>query len=115
VRIGEHARAREPAFLVVPQNSPELRLRAGFDDAIDAIAMEELFFEATDRPCTAGYCAENLHHAIGLRKSGKPVLTVDYAHKPANVATACAQARGHGFVPYVGPLELDRVSTTPCS
>jgi cysteinyl-tRNA synthetase len=112
VRISRRAKQREPGFLVVPQNSPELRTQPGYTEAIDGIGVEELFFEATDRRCAADYCAENLGHTRALRDAGKFVLAVDYAARPGNVRAACQHYRSERFVGYVGPRDLDRIGTT---
>jgi cysteinyl-tRNA synthetase len=113
VRVSGYAKTRRNGMLVVPQNSPELRAYPGYQDAIDGIGMEELFFQATDRPCRAGYCAENLAGARALRDGGKFVLAVDYATKPDNVGTACGRYREERFAGYVGVRDLDRISP-PC-
>ena len=47
--------------------------------------MEELFFLATDEPCTADWCAENLADTRALRDAGKFVLAVDYAARAGDV------------------------------
>jgi cysteinyl-tRNA synthetase, unknown class len=113
VRISDYAKSERPGFLVVPQNSPELRTYPGYTDAIDGLGMEELFFRATDRPCTEDFCAENLEHARAVRDAGKFVIAVDYATRPDNIRAACARHRSEGFVGYVSVPELDRI-TTPC-
>ncbi|GGK63871.1 endo alpha-1,4 polygalactosaminidase [Ornithinimicrobium pekingense] len=109
VRISEYAKAQEPGFLVVPQNSPELRQVPGYVDAIDGIGMEELFVLATDELCTQDWCEENLDHTRVLRDLGKFVLAVDYADDPAMVALAQRRQREEGFFGYVGPVELNTV------
>jgi cysteinyl-tRNA synthetase, unknown class len=113
VRISDYAKSERPGFLVVPQNSPELRTYPGYTDAIDGLGMEELFFRATDRPCTEDFCAENLEHARAVRDAGKFVIAVDYATRPDNIRAACARHRSEGFVGYVSVPELDRIAT-PC-
>lgn len=55
--------------------------------------MEELVFQATDQPCTADYCTENLQEARELRKAGRTVLAIDYANQPGNIANACRRYR----------------------
>jgi cysteinyl-tRNA synthetase len=112
-RISRYAKARHPGFLVVPQNSPELRHQPGYLAAIDGIGMEELFFRATDEPCTADFCAENLADTRALRDAGKFVLSVDYATRPADVQAACAHYRTERFAGTVTVLDLDRPSP-PC-
>lgn len=111
--ISAYAKKARPGFLIFPQNSPELRHYPGYTAAIDGIGMEELFFRATDQPCEADWCAENLAEAIALHKLGKTVLATDYAVKPANVRAACAAYEKHGFVGNVTVLDLDRISS-PC-
>lgn len=113
VRISEYAKARRPGFLVVPQNSPELRAQPGYPAAIDGIAMEELFYLATDEPCTRDWCAENLAHTRALRDAGKFVLAVDYAVRAEHVRAACGRYRAERFAGTVTVRELDRL-TAPC-
>lgn len=112
-RISDYGRTQRPGFLTVPQNSPELYKYPGYLPAIDALAMEELWYEATDEPCTATYCTENLKAAQAVHAAGKPVLTVDYAKNPTNITLACRQSRAAGFIPYVGPVDLNRIAP-PC-
>ncbi|MFD1934251.1 MULTISPECIES: endo alpha-1,4 polygalactosaminidase [Nonomuraea] len=113
VQISSYAKAAKPGFLIVPQNSPELRHHSGYTGAIDGIGMEELFFRATDQACAADWCAENLAEAAALRARGKAVLATDYATTPANRRTACAAYRRHGFAGDVTTVALDLVSS-PC-
>lgn len=108
-----HADLTDPASCRRLPHSPELRAYPGYLSAIDGIGMEELFFQATDRPCVADYCAGNLSNARALRDAGKLVLAVDYAVRPGNVHIACrryAQERFAGNVTVVG---LDRIKP-PC-
>ncbi|MEU4220738.1 endo alpha-1,4 polygalactosaminidase [Actinoplanes sp. NPDC026623] len=113
-RISAYAKARRPGFLIVPQNSPELRRFGGYTRAIDGIAMEELFYRATDEPCTEDFCTENLADTRALRDAGKFVLSVDYATRPADIRSACGRYRNERFAGTVTVLELDRL-TPPCT
>jgi cysteinyl-tRNA synthetase len=113
-RISAYAKARRPGFLIVPQNSPELRHYRGYTEAIDGIAMEELFFLATDKACTEDWCSENLADTRALRDAGKFVLGVDYATRPADIRSACGRYRSERFAGTVTVLALDRL-TPPCA
>lgn len=113
VRISTYAKRVKSGFSIIPQNNPELQKHPGFTDSIDGIGMEELFFQATDQPCTADYCAENLEGARALRKAGKFVLAIDYANRSENIANACRRYRDEGFEGYVTVRALDRISA-PC-
>ncbi|GAB3436193.1 endo alpha-1,4 polygalactosaminidase [Flindersiella endophytica] len=110
VRASEYAKQRRPGFLIVPQNSPELRHQPGYLAAIDGIGVEDLFFRAHDQPCREDWCAENLANVRALKAAGKFVLAVDYAKRPENVEQACARYREEGFAGYVSTVDLDRVS-----
>lgn len=98
---------------ILVQNSPELREFPGYVDAIDGIGIEELFFLATDEPCTEDWCAENLDNTRAIRDAGKLVLAVDYASEAANVAEACARYEEEGFAGAVAGVDLD-VIYPPC-
>ncbi|GAA3854599.1 endo alpha-1,4 polygalactosaminidase [Saccharothrix violaceirubra] len=110
MRISSYAKGARSDFRVYPQNSPELVRYSGFLDAVDGIGIEELFFEATDEPCTADYCATNLAATREVRRAGKTVLAVDYAVRPDNMAEACRRYREEGFEGYVAVRALDRIS-----
>ncbi len=51
---------------------------------------------------------EYLYYLSLARDRGVPILTVDYALEPENVAWAYETSRGLGFVPFVGSRALDR-------
>jgi cysteinyl-tRNA synthetase len=108
-RISKYAKAADPAFLVFPNNSPELQHFPGYTKAIDGLGMESLFFLPTDIPCTDPYCGTNLEAARALRKAGKPVLAIDYANKPENIAAACGRYRQEHFIGYVAPESLSTI------
>ncbi|SNT41549.1 cysteinyl-tRNA synthetase, unknown class [Asanoa hainanensis] len=107
-RISAYAKARSADFGVFPQNSPELRHQRGYTAAIDGIGMEELFFLATDKPCTKSWCAGNLAETRALRAAGKLVLAVDYAVDADNIRTAKDRYAAEGFAGCVTVRELDR-------
>jgi cysteinyl-tRNA synthetase len=109
VRISKYAKTVDPAFLVFPNNSPELQDYRGYKQAIDGIGMESLFFLPTDIRCTDPYCATNLAAARALRKAGKAVLAIDYARKPQNIALACQRYREEQFIGYVAPEALNAI------
>jgi cysteinyl-tRNA synthetase, unknown class len=118
VRISEYGKERDDAFMVVPQNNPELREQDGYTEAIDGLGVEDLFFSSSqdqpgDIPCDQDYCAENLAHTRALRDAGKLVLAVDYASDPDNIAEACRRYQEEGFTGYVTQRALDSLSP-PC-
>ncbi|WP_245563620.1 endo alpha-1,4 polygalactosaminidase [Longispora albida] len=97
-------------LLIFPQNSPELRKFPGYTEAIDGIGMEELFYLATDVPCTQDFCGENLAETRELARQGKTVLAVDYATRKENARKACERYAAEGFAGYVTTRDLDKIT-----
>ncbi len=113
-RISEHAKSKSPSMLIVPQNSPELRMIPGYLEAIDGIGVEELFVRAMNQPCVESYCAEDLANTRAIRAAGKFVLAVDYASQPGTIRLACGRYQQEGFAGYVTTRDLDRIDP-PCN
>ncbi|MBX3434821.1 MAG: endo alpha-1,4 polygalactosaminidase [Pirellulales bacterium] len=121
VRLSKHAKSKNPAFKIVPQNCPELATWSFWDPAsgkphakrylaaIDGLGLESVFFIAHDKPAEAAWCRENRANAAAIKQAGKLVLGVDYAKQPANIAAAYRRQRELGFVPLASVRELDRV------
>ncbi|WP_228122601.1 endo alpha-1,4 polygalactosaminidase [Saccharothrix syringae] len=112
-RVSAYGKGTDRDFRVYPQNSPELAEYPGYLDSIDGIGVEELFFQATDQPCAADFCATDLAATRKVREAGKTVLAVDYAIVPENVVEACRRYREEGFAGTVTVRSLDVIGT-PC-
>ena len=112
-RLAQYAKGVAPDFKIVPQNSPELRTWPKYLPAIDGLGMEELYFQATDNPCSQSWCQDNRTNAQAIRAAGKLVLAIDYADQAANIASAYTQARAAGFVPYVSNRNLNTMRVNP--
>ncbi len=106
-QIARHAHARDPQFLIIPQNAPELLSDPGYAGCVDGTAQEETFVYATDQATEAERQTKLLASFKNWRKLGKPVLTLDYASDPALVLQTYARARAAGVVPYVSVRNLD--------
>ncbi|ATB50359.1 endo alpha-1,4 polygalactosaminidase [Corallococcus macrosporus] len=108
-RISQYAKASNPAFKVMPQNSPELVDDPAYLPAIDGLGMEDMYW-SDDTPCDMGWCEENRTNAARVRAAGKLVLSTDYAVQAAHIADAYTRSRAAGFVPYVSVRALDRMT-----
>jgi len=116
-RISQYAKAANPHFKIVPQNSPELYTWAYWQpkpndeyiQAVDGLGIEDVFYLAHDKPAKMKWCEENRQNALAIKRAGKLVLGVDYAKTPACIADAYARQRALGFVPYVTVVSLDVV------
>ena len=111
-RISLYAKARNPAFKVMPQNSPELVDDPAYLPAIDGLGMEDMYW-SDDSPCNFGWCQENRTNAGRVRAAGKLVLSTDYASQSANIADAYTRSRAAGFVPYVSIRALNQMTVNP--
>jgi cysteinyl-tRNA synthetase len=112
-RTSAYAKSIDPDFKIVPQNSPELYAWPDYLPAIDGLGMEELFYLATDAPCSYDWCVENRDDAAAILAAGKLVLTVDYANKSSHIDDASIRSLELGFVPYVTDVELNAMRVNP--
>lgn len=106
-RIAAHARARDPEFLIIPQNAADLLKDPRYAACVDATGQEETYVYATDRLTEPERERTQLADYRLWKKAGKPVLTLDYANKPALIASIYTKARLAGLVPYVTTVGLN--------
>jgi len=127
--IRDYARARNPEFLIIPQNAPEIDVgHFEYHGIIDGIAMEDIYFYGLadvdwDDPQAGDiavpetgedFSRQWFHDAlVWYGRKGLPILTVDYCRQPANVEEVWLEAYGRGFIPYCSLTPLDRLSETP--
>jgi cysteinyl-tRNA synthetase len=107
--LAVHARAREPGFLIVPQNGEELFGDQTFRATVDGAGKEDLLFGET-RTGRAN-SPEEFKTKVGylelLRKDGKPVFAVEYLEARQQIERARAELLAYGFVPYFTDRALD--------
>ncbi|MFC3834114.1 MJ1477/TM1410 family putative glycoside hydrolase [Deinococcus rufus] len=106
-RVAAHARARDPHFLIIPQNAAELIRDPGYAPCVDALGSEETFVYAMNRPTEVARQQALLADYAVWTAHGKPVFAVDYADTPELVSRTYARARAAGLVPYVTVREAD--------
>lgn len=106
-RAAAHARARDPEFLIIPQNAADLIRDPRYAGCVDATGQEETFVYATDTPTEAARQTDQLALSRLWTAAGKPVLSLDYATDPALVRETYTRARAAGLVPYVTTVDLD--------
>ena len=80
--IADHARAKDPDFLIFPQNAPELAsMVPDYLDHVDGIGQEDIYYghDEDDVGTPTSVTAELERHLDRFRERGKLVLTIDYA------------------------------------
>ena len=107
-RLAEHARKKNPDFLVILQNAEELLQHRDMVDSIDAVAKEDLFYgadhsEASNGSSTVSDTLANLRLA---RRAGRPVFFVDYIKDRGKIADARRRGEAEGFLAYFAPRDL---------
>jgi cysteinyl-tRNA synthetase len=107
--IAERARARNPDFLVVPQNAEELLDDASYRAAIDGIAKEDLLFGdgRSKRANAPERIAAGVRQLRQMTAERKPVFVVEYLDKPEDITAARTRIEGYGFIPHFAKRGLD--------
>jgi cysteinyl-tRNA synthetase, unknown class len=114
VRLAAHTRKANPYFMVVQQNAEDLLKYPRLVKAIDAMAKESLFFgwgggdgSNTARINTAAAIKSSTELLNIAKGAGRAVFAVDYTSNRTNAETAVRRNRALGYIPYVGPKELN--------
>lgn len=118
--LAERARVTDPDFLFFPQNAPGILGELGEDAAaaylatVDGIGAEDTFFFGdADHDNRYDPQPETIRFLDRFVAEGKVVLAVDYLTDPELATRFRAEAHAHGFVPYVGVRDLDRLVEQP--
>ena len=129
-RIRRRAQERDPDFLVVAQNAPDLIVgHPTYPNLIDGIAQEDVHFSGeADVPWgdpRAGDIRTPRRGEWGrlwikerldmYAAAGLPVFTVDYCLKEANRLQSYKYSRYRGYLPFVSQTPLDRLPPPPPS
>ncbi|MEQ1698086.1 MAG: MJ1477/TM1410 family putative glycoside hydrolase [Hyphomicrobiaceae bacterium] len=110
-RLAAHARKRDPEFIVILQNAEELLAHSKMIDAIDAVAKESAFYGAdmSQNKNPAAQVRDVLANLRLAKSAGRAVFVIDYVNDRARNADAVSRIKAEGFVPYIGPRNLDRL------
>jgi len=95
-------------LLYVLQNAEELTIYPAYIDAIDGVGKESLWFYGEKRGDKAA-TDSSLFYLSRLDELGKFVFVISYVEKIANQKEFLDLAKSHGFIPYIGRLELDTI------
>lgn len=108
LRLARHARDRRPGFLLVPQNGAALTRFDDYLDAIDGIAVEDLY-TLDDVPQEAEHTRSVSADLARVAAAGKPVFVVEYARDEALRAAARRAAADAGYRLLFAARELDGI------
>jgi len=106
--ISKYAKNQNRDFLIVPQNSEELIVENGYLNAIDGVGRESLWF-LCDSLQDKDELAISLSYLNQIIEANKFVFAINYSQKEENIENFITQAQKYGFIPYIGPRELDSI------
>ena len=121
--IRAYGRARNPNFVVIQQNAPDLILgHPELLQAIDAIAQESIWYQGSsdvawsnshgyDTPQSKTYTKHLLNWLTQYQNGGKPIFDIEYSLAFAPVS--CTNSLSRKFVPYCSRTALSQLTTTP--
>jgi cysteinyl-tRNA synthetase len=117
------ALSRNPEFIFICQNAPELGQENRFADLFDAIAQEHIWFDGAGDPDDGGdegdhavdpqeteYVLEQLNT---WKQKGKVIFNVEYALSAENADKSYFKGVQHGLLTYVTSRRLNKLSGTP--
>ena len=107
------ARARNPGFLIIPQNGEALLEDAGYRSIISVQAKEDILFGADGdgKPNPKTAVSECLGYLGYARQDGIPVIAVEYLDQSGQIAQARKRLAEQGCVAYFGPRDLASIPT----
>ena len=108
IAISKYAKNQNKDFLIVPQNSEELIVENGYLNAIDGVGRESLWF-LCDSLQDKDELAISLSYLNQIIEANKFVFAINYCQKEENIENFITLAQKYGFIPYIGPRELDNI------
>ena len=110
-KLAEHARARKPGYLVVPQNAEELLADADYRAVIDGLGKEDLLYGETKdkQPNQPEQIEANVALLKRLTADRKPVFVVEYLDDPREIEAAKKRLLDYGFIPHFADRALDQM------
>ncbi|WP_417584893.1 MJ1477/TM1410 family putative glycoside hydrolase [Pelagibacterium sp.] len=104
-----YARAKDPDFIIMPQNGEELLATPSYRRTIDGLAKEDLLFgaEHDNQRNRLGTVRASLELLSRLTAEGKPVFVSEYLSASSDVAQAREDAATLGVLLFIGDRELD--------
>ncbi|MFC1651826.1 MJ1477/TM1410 family putative glycoside hydrolase [Patescibacteria group bacterium] len=122
-KIREHARATDSDFFLIAQNAVELIDNKIYPELIDAIGVENIWFDGSgdldsaesegDNPTSKENTEYYLEYMAKFKAKNIPIFTVDYAEKKKNADYVYQKSAELGFKPYVTIRSLKRLTETP--
>ena len=122
--ISNYARSLRPAFVVIPQNGPELLVKQDVADpekaspayaymhSIDGVLQEALFF-GMGAPVNKDKQTALLALTDQAKENGLKVLVVDYAGKAETADQSYSLNSAKGYIPFAAHQRIEDINSLP--
>ena len=112
-RIAAYARARNPDFMIIPQNGEALLEDAGYRAIISVQAKEDIFYGADGdgKPNPKSSVSDCLGYLTYARRDGIPIIAVEYLDENGKISQVRKRLAETGCVAYFGPRDLASLRT----
>ena len=106
--LSDYAKAKNPSFLIVPQNGEALADYSGYLEKVDGIGREDVLYNGNNKHPReeTDYADEFL---ADFRAAGKFVLEVEYPTNSYAIDQCYEHAKDQDYLCYVGPRDLDAI------
>ena len=110
IAISGYAKARNPDFLIYPQNGEALGVHPEYMTAVDGIGREDVWYNdddvQDDTNTTLGYLEL-------FSDAGKHVIVIDYPTDPELIVDFSGKAEALGYSSHPGVRDLDEIRSFP--
>ena len=112
-QIAAYARARNPNFLIIPQNGEALLEDAAYRSIVSVQAKEDIFFgdDGDGKPNPKSSVNDCLGYLKFAREDGIPIIAVEYLDENGKISQARKRLAETGCVAYFGPRDLASLRT----
>jgi len=111
IRLATDARKRNKDFLIVPQNGAQLLADQNYINTVDAIGIEDLYTDGERRQ--SGQHVRQMTRLLNkMKKTGKPVLVIEYARKKSLQRLISKKAIQNGYVLLITDRKLETLGVS---
>lgn len=118
VALSAYAKNKNPNFVITANGGAALTNDSRLIPAIDADSEEALFYGSSssqqgDIQTDSGTRDQALTYIQRIQSANKPVISIDFATNPQDVALAYAGGAANRLIEYVTTRSLNQLTTTP--
>jgi|GEM_PF-2441398 len=113
VSLAEFLRAKNPALILLLQNSDRLFENPKVMQLFNGLTQESLFYSWRAEHLSWHQQRDKIARLRNLRQQGKFIGLLEYTRIKSNITKCKTEAFSYGFIPYFSEKELDRLFPIP--